>query len=107
MDLSTLQNEKRFGALKELLLKIKELEKDSKQMTAIVSAIPRGECHKEDCFLNARWDFFVLYLVNNFKDSHDGGMCERLMIHLNDCFRCMERFSEVIRDYHRQYLKFR
>ncbi len=104
---SVLPDEKSFAALKSLLIKIKEMEDEPKQRIAVLTAIPHKECEQECCFLDERRDFFIPYLVDVFKEDYDGELCEKLMKHLNDCFRCMTRFSEEMRDYHRQYSKFK
>jgi hypothetical protein len=56
---------------------------------------PEGECGQDRAYLDGNMDFFLDLLTS----SDHGSVCPGLIRHINDCYRCFEIYSGVMRGF--------
>ena len=105
--LAHLQTEKNLSALqvseadsdylRYMRERYRQLSRDGK-LIAVLEKLPDRPCLMNHPFLEGNEDFFIALFS---KTKHDEA-CIRLYKHMNDCYRCFEIFSQVLRDYYRQ-----
>lgn len=81
------------------------LMRSPKDAGRILQTITDTCCHSEKPQLAENADFFIAHVIVYPKASIMSNHCERLSKHLNDCFRCFEEYSKVMRDYYHQSQK--
>jgi hypothetical protein len=57
--------------------------------------LPEGECGQARAYLDGNMDFFLDLLTSRDHRS----VCPGLIRHINDCFRCFEIYSGVMRGF--------
>ncbi|MGH7453376.1 MAG: hypothetical protein ACRENG_18645 [bacterium] len=81
--------------LRERLQALRQTEQ-SRMMFAF---IPAHDCETEKSYLADNVDFFLMCFLIKPQAEDGGNDCQRLFMHLNDCFLCFDEFSLVTRDY--------
>ena len=84
--------------LKNLREHVKNFQASS--LESILQKCPTSSCQTESPFLQENEDFFIALVMFKIRDEQNGKHCNPLMEHLNDCFRCFEVYSEVMREYY-------
>ena len=72
----------------------------SSGLDSILQKCPTGPCQTESPFLQENEDFFIALVMFKIRGEQNGKHCNPLIEHLNDCFRCFEVYSEVMRQYY-------
>lgn len=60
-----------------------------------VQGLPEKECAQDAAFMEENADFFLDYLMGGGRRD----ACPGLVRHINDCYRCFEIYSDVMRGY--------
>jgi hypothetical protein len=64
----------------------------------ILDAVPQYTCDLQQAYISDHEDtLLVLFFAIQQQDT-----CPRITNHLNSCYSCFERFSQVLRDYYYQ-----
>ncbi len=79
------------GMLRE---RLRELEASGTEGRS-VSGLPDKGCAQDPVFMEENADFFLDYLMG----SGPRHACPGLIRHINDCYRCFEIYSDVMRGY--------
>ncbi len=78
------------------ILKRYYLMKDNGRLHEALEELPTHTCSLDHPFLQNNEDFFIAL----FSDTKHDEACIRLYKHMNDCYRCFEIFSQILRDYY-------
>jgi hypothetical protein len=71
----------------------------SKSSMFININIPNESCLIENPFMENNIDFFLLYLGIAICPNNKCIDCNKLIKHLNDCYRCFDLYCNTIREY--------
>ncbi len=58
--------------------------------------IPENQCDSDNLFIKNNHDLLLALFFDHNREHY----CAQLGLHLNNCFRCFEYFSDVIRGYY-------
>ncbi|MFQ5708741.1 MAG: hypothetical protein ACE5HO_14895 [bacterium] len=72
------------------------------EVERVLQSIPPHCCREEQPRLHENTDFFVAYVLIEPRNGRNDNHYLRLMKHLNDCYRCFEEYSAILRDYYNQ-----
>jgi hypothetical protein len=90
--------------LNSIFQRIEQIKSNNK-VADIFGNLPLHQCKTKTAYLHDNEDFFLALFSFDSSDNNKyiSKHCFRLSKHLNDCYRCFEIFSNVMRDY---YFKF-
>lgn len=64
--------------------------------------IPAHPCVSNSIFLSEHIDFFIIYLLMNYRNAPESCLCDQLIVHLNNCYRCFDFYCQTVRAYYHE-----
>jgi hypothetical protein len=83
----------------EIIEKRLKIINSSKSSIFININIPKESCFIEGPFIENNIDFYLLYLGIAKSQKNKYIDCNKLIKHLNDCYRCFDAYCNTIREY--------